>query len=382
MYHLVRGLRLRQRNHLLLCGLFTGFGLHGYSPARVIPLAVIAGVVLFLLHRTSRGQRREIIAWLVACGLVALIVFLPLLRVAADEPEAFFYRMMTRVSDTEREYPGNPLAIFGSNILKGLGMYSWDNGEIWAITLTHRPELDWVTGALFHLGVVITLVRYIRKRNWQDIFILVSILVLMLPSTMSLAFPNENPAPNRSIGAVVPVFALAAVPLAAIPEWLKSRWQDRRAKWIGQFVMLGLFAIVAATNYSLTFDEFATHIRQSHLNTSDAGEVVRGFAETVGTYDTAHVIPFPYWMDTTLVGIQAGQGVRNLATWPDELEELASEPLPQLFILHKDDTDSLDLLQWLFPEGTLKRWEAEIDSRDFLIYSVPARPHLSPESSS
>jgi hypothetical protein len=381
MYHLLRGLRLRQRNHLLLCGLFTGFGLHGYSPARVIPLVVVLGVVLFMLHRTSRGQRREFVAWLVACGLVALIVFLPLLRVVADIPEAFFYRMMTRVSDTERAFSGNPLAIFGSNVLKGLGMFGWDNGEIWAITLTHRPELDWVTGALFTIGVAITLVRYIRKRNWQDLFILISIVVLMLPSTLSIAFPNENPAPNRAIGAIVPVFTLAAIPLAAIPEWVKSRWKDRRANWIGRFVMLGLLMIVLVTNYSLTFDEFATHIREVHLNTSDAGKVIRAFAETTGTYDTAHVIPFPYWVDTRLVGIVAGQGVTDFATWPDELEGLIAEPRPQLFILHINDTDSLELLQSLFPGGTVNRWEADIDSRDFIIYSVPARLHLLAESS-
>jgi hypothetical protein len=240
--------------------------------------------------------------------------------------------------------------------------------------------LDWVTAALFHLGVAITLVRYIRKRNWQDLFILISIIVLMLPSTMSIAFPNENPAPNRSIGAIVPVFTLAALPLVAIPEWVKSRWTDRRAKWIGQFVMLGLTIIVAVTNFSLTFDKFATHIRESHLNTSDAGNVIRAFAETIGTYDTAHVIPFPYWVDTRLVGVQAGQGVTDFATWPDELEGLNSEPRPQLFILNKDDTGSLELLRSLFPEGTVKRWEADIDSRDFLIYSVPARLHLLAES--
>ncbi len=376
MYHLVRGLRLKQRNHLLLCGLFTGLGLHGYSPARVIPLAVAVGVGLYLLHRTARGQRWQILGWLVACGLVALVVFLPLLRVAVEMPEDFFYRQLTRVTDLERDLPGSPLGIFVVNVLKGLGMFGWDNGTIWAITMTGRPELDWVTGALFHLGVVITLVRYIRKRNWQDLFILISILILMLPSTLSIAFPNENPAPNRSSGAIVPVFTLAAVALAAIPEWVKSQWKDRRAIWLGRLAAVGLFLIAATTNYRLTFSEFATHIRLVHHNTSEVGRAIEGFAESIGTYDTAHVIPYPYWMDTTLVGIQAGQGVRNFAYWPDQLEELAFETRPQFFVFNKDDIDSLSRLQTLFPEGSLKRWESETEGRDFLMYSVPARPEL------
>jgi hypothetical protein len=174
------------------------------------------------------------------------------------------------------------------------------------------------------------------------------------------------------------VFTLAAVPLAAIPEWLKTQWRDRRARWIGPLAALGLFVIAASLNYRLTFDEFAKHIRLTHLNTSEAGHVITGFAETIGSYDTAHVIPYPYWMDTTLVGIQAGQGIRNFAFWPDQLEELTSETRPQLFILNKDDADSLLRLQELFPEGSLKRWESESDSRDFLMYSVPAAPSQEP----
>ncbi|HEY70511.1 MAG TPA: glycosyltransferase family 39 protein [Anaerolineae bacterium] len=374
MYHLIRGLRLKQRNHFLICGLFTGFGLHGYSPARAIPVAIVVGVAIFLLHRTSRGQRREVLGWLVACGLVALVVFLPLLRVAVEMPDAFMYRTLTRISNLERELPEPALKTFVSNVLKGLAMFGWDNGEIWVITLTHRPELDWITAALFHLGVVVTLVRYIRKRNWQDVFILVSILVLMLPSTLSLAFPNENPAPNRSIGAIIPVFTLAAIPLAAIPEWAKQHWRDRRVHLLGYFAAASLFVFALSNNYYLTFKEFPDHARQGLWNTSEAGQVVHAFAETVGSYATTHVIPYPYWMDTTLVGIAAGQGVKNFAYWSDQLEALAAEARPQLFLLHPNDIESLQKLEMIFPEGSVKRWEAEIEGKDFLMYSVPARP--------
>jgi 4-amino-4-deoxy-L-arabinose transferase-like glycosyltransferase len=35
---LVRGLRTRNRNDFILCGIFLGLGLHGYSPFRIVPL--------------------------------------------------------------------------------------------------------------------------------------------------------------------------------------------------------------------------------------------------------------------------------------------------------------------------------------------------------
>jgi len=40
---------------------------------------------------------------------------------------------------------------------------------------------------------VLVIVRYIRKRDWVDLFLLVSIPLLMMPSILSLAFPEENP---------------------------------------------------------------------------------------------------------------------------------------------------------------------------------------------
>jgi hypothetical protein len=85
-------------------------------------------------------------------------------------------------------------------------MYFWSNGEIWPVSIPHRPALDVVSAALFFTGLVLLVVRYIRNRNWLDIFLLLSVPLLMLPSILSLAFPSENPTLNRTAGALIPVF--------------------------------------------------------------------------------------------------------------------------------------------------------------------------------
>ena len=79
--------------------------------------------------------------------------------------------------------------------------------------MTHRPAFDIVTAALFLIGVVLILVRYIRNRHWLDAFLLVSIPLLLMPSILSLAFPGENPALNRAGGAYVPAFVIGAMAL-------------------------------------------------------------------------------------------------------------------------------------------------------------------------
>jgi len=370
-YHMARGLRLKQRNHLLIAGLFAGLALHGYSPARVIPFALAMGVVIYLAHRITRGQRGAVIGWLVAAGLITLVLFLPLLRVAIKMPDLFLLRTLSRMGLSERSLPGPALKILLSNIWRGLTMFGWDNGEIWVISIPHRPALDWVMGALFHLGTVFVAVRYIKRRNWLDLFLLISIPLLMLPSTLSLAFPSENPAPNRAAGAIVPVFTLAALPLAIIPTWVRAHWKNPRAHTISLVVVAGMFLLSANMNFQLVFHDFSDQYRRSAWNTSDVGRVIRGFAESVGSFETAHVVPYPHWMDTRLVGMIAGKPTVDYALWSKDFEVLLTEQRAQMLILNPNDQESLNSLKEMFPSGTVSHWVSQIEGKDFIIYLVP-----------
>ena len=51
LYFLIRGLRERNRNYLLKCGLLLGLGLHGYSSFRILPFLV---VIIFFLYLSNR----------------------------------------------------------------------------------------------------------------------------------------------------------------------------------------------------------------------------------------------------------------------------------------------------------------------------------------
>jgi hypothetical protein len=373
LYFLVRGLRRRRRNDLLLCGLLTGFGLQGYSPTRILPFVVAAGVAVYFIHRQANGIRWRLVTWFGILVAAVWLAFLPLMRVALEMPELFFLRQMTRMGTAERPYPGPPFAIFLSNTWKSLTMFAWDNGGTWVVSIPGRPALDWVTGALFHIGLVILLVRYIRKRNWEDLFTIVSVPLLMLPSILALAFPIENPALHRSSGAIVPVFTIAALPLAALPDWVRSTWNTRRAMIASVVAILLLLTISARSNFQLVFHQFAQQLDEALWNTDDIGRVIQGFAESVGSYDTAHVIPYPYWVDTRLVGINAGRPLTDYAIQPADVPDLADEERAQLFILKPEDTDSLELLRDTFPSGVLSRFVSPVESHDFLIFEVPAR---------
>ena len=250
-------------------------------------------------------------------------------------------------------------------------MFAWDNGEVWVNSIPHRPALDWITGGLFHMGLVLLAVRYARKRRWEDLFLVLSIPLLQLPSTLSLAFPSENPATNRAAGAIVPVFLAAGLAMASIPSWFRKSVTGPRSRLYGGALALAIFALAARANYRLVFVEYQNLYRLSAWNTSDAGAVIRGFATSIGSFDTAHVVAYPHWMDTRLVAMNAGVPTRDYAISPEQFHTLQEVSRPQLLLLHLEDADSLAALQQLFPQGYANRWTSRLPSKDFVIFFIP-----------
>lgn len=371
LYFLLRGMRTSNRNDFILAGLFLGLGLHGYSPFRVVPLVVVVAFVLYLLHRQSNGVRSQAVWGFSLLVFVSIIVFLPLLRFSVDNPGIFSYRTLTRMGTVERLFPAPAAEIFLGNLWNAITMFAWDSGEIWTFTVSQRPALDLVSGALFHLGVILLLVRYLRRRHWLDLFLLVSIPLLMLPSILSLAFPNENPALNRAAGAIVPVFLIVAIALEGFLASLKRQLGEPQGTVVAWILGLALLTFSASQNYDLVFNQYQNAYRLYSWNTSEMGRVIRSFADSVGSADTAWVIPYPHWVDTRLVGMNAGYPARDYAIPAEELASTLDEPAAKLFLLYPDDQQSLSSLRRLYPWGTLKEYTSSVETKDFLIYFVP-----------
>src|SRR5688572_29920876 len=274
LFFLIRGLRTRNRNDFLLSGLFLGIGLHGYSPFRIVPFVVLAAFVLYWFHAQSRGARAELPRWLVLLALASLFVFLPLLSYWTEHPAEFSSRMLSRLTATEQTLPGPVLEIFLSNVWNALKMFNVDDGEIWVVSVTDRPALDVVSGALFLLGVALVLVRYIRTRHWLDLFLLLSIPLLAMPSILALAFPNENPAINRAGAAYIPIFIIAALALDGL---LTSLGRGAMRSILVWAVAGSLLFFSAVQNYNLVFRQYYTSFRAASWNTSDMTNVIEAF---------------------------------------------------------------------------------------------------------
>lgn len=370
LYFLLRGLQTGRRNYFIMGGISLGLSLYGYSADRILPLVVIAGVLLYILHERSKPVRQQVILSTLILFIIAGVLFVPMVRFMLEDPDSFLLRTLSRMGSAERELPGPAWEIFLSNLGKATLMFSWDNGQIWPVSVPYRPALDVITASLFWVGTFVLLLRYIRRRHWLDLFLLVSIPVLMLPSILSLAFPGENPNLYRTGGAIVPVFTIIGITIDGFMKSIETHFEGLGTKLAWGFAIL-IISISATQSYNLVFREYYSQYRASAWNSSEMAEVVSEFAETHGGVDNVWVMAYPHWVDTRLVGIIAGFPTKNFVLFPEELNSLPASPGAKLFLIKPEDQTSIESLLSAYPMGSMEEYLSQTEGKNFLIYFVP-----------
>jgi len=371
IFYLIRGLHYRRRNDFIWSGIALGIGLHGYSPIRWLPVVLVIIVGIYLLHRHSHGNRSQAVWGLVALAGFAMVWFLPLFRFAIENQDSFSFRMLTRLGTIERPYPGAVGSIFLNNLWKSLVMFFYDNGSVWVSSIPGRPALDTITAVLYFTGCVFLLGRYLRERHWLDLTMLLLVPLLMMTSILSLAFPDENPSLNRSGAAIIPVFIIAAFGLDAVVRTFLSHSSSKEAKIGVGLATATLLGICMVSNYRLVFETYRQQYDRSAWNTAQIGEVISDFAGAQGSLDTAYVVPYPHWVDTRLVGINAGNPGKDYALWGDQLETTLTESRAKLFVFYPQDADTANKLESLYPSGSLYQYDSDLEGKDFMLFFVP-----------
>jgi hypothetical protein len=151
---------------------------------------------------------------------------------------------------------------------------------------------------------------------------------------------------------------------------VESRVPSKAGVTLSWAIALVLLLISAMGNYDLVFNQYQRSYELSSWNTSEMGEVVHDFGSMNGSTETAYVLPYPYWVDTRLVGMNAGDPTRDYAIPPDQIAATLSDPRPKMFLVNLEDQPGLDLLRQLFPQGNLSTYPSKV-GKDFYIYLVP-----------
>jgi len=386
-YYIIRGLRRENRNDFILAGVALGLGLNGYTPFRIMPFAVIVLFGVYLLHARDMKARKQALIWLGLLAFTSWVFFIPLARYAIQYPDTFVFRAFSRLSTVERPLPAPLWQLIPLNLWNAAKEFNWYNGNIWVHSIPGRPALDVVSGALFLLGVVLVLFRYIRSRNWMDLMLLLAVPLLQMPSILSLAFPEENPSLNRTSGAIVPVFLLVAIGLDSLLNSISFRREpdenssiNENSRSIGQrpvlagIIVLILIAFSFSQNFNLIFKTYYEQYRANAWNSSEMGSVMKDFIRKGGSADQAWIVPFPFWVDTRLPPFEAGVPGKDIAITRENINTTAGLPGAKLFMFALNDINTRAELQRVYPQGKLTLFSSVLPVHNFFVFRVPSLP--------
>ena len=369
LYYFIKGLKERSRGSLIWSGIFLGIGLHGYSPFRIVPVIFGIFFLIYLLMDVRSGSRTNALGSFLCLVLFAFLVFLPLARVTMDMPEMVVYRSVSRLGETEKNFDASPLLIFADNVWKGIVMPFWSDGSTWVHSIVYRPALEHFTASFFFMGLLFVLMRIFLSHRWEDVCMLLAVPFLMLPSTLSLAFPAENPCLNRTAGALIPVMLIAAAGFCGVFDVTARALRKHTAGFVVFSLMsAAVMGSILSNNFDLVFRRFAYEYNRSAWNTAQIGTVVKGFAGSIGSYDTAFVIPYPHWVDTRLVGINAGDPGKDYAFDKSLVPSLPDDGLPRLFIYREGDDEAANAVRTRYPNGVEQLYTGPYDGKNFYSY--------------
>jgi hypothetical protein len=367
---LVRALKYGRRNDFILCGLALGASLYVYTSLRMLPIVVIVLVALAGVRELRHGRGRALPAYL--GGLLTVLavtaaVFVPLGRYMIEYPESFWYRALTRMTDLERPVQGSLPELFVSNLRNSLLMAHWKGDIAWVTNVPGDPFLDPISAGLATLGTVYLLWHVRRGVNAA---VLIAYLLLLMPSTLNFAFPQENPSAVRSSTVMPVLFLFPAIPAAltwrALVRQPTAMW--RRLATSGLILLL---VIALATNARWYFEAYGPQYRHASQKTSDVARAANGFVALFGSTADIYIETWPHWVDHRLVGFQMGDpGWNNLLARVEDIRRSDATGRPRLVIMHPADRDGLAQLRRWYPQGIEKQFD--VDGQPyFVLYLIP-----------
>src|SRR5262249_26209465 len=146
-----------------------------------------------------------------------------------------------------------------------------------------------------------------------------------------------------------------------------------------------------ANNSYSYFTDAMTDYRQSTFPYHQAGIVLKGFVDSTGAPGNAFMVAYDYWWDHRSLALESGDRYWNNGLLHDHLQQRILEMMranmqrqprrPFIYQLHPDrqllffvkpgDTESINTLQSMFPNGELIEHQTFDPDRNFLTYVAP-----------
>ena len=248
----LRALSSRKLSDYAFAGAALGLGMWFYASFRMFPLVI--GFMLAHHFVIQRPPIRAFAARVAVMSIAAMFAAAPILQFAADSPEVFFARTQTTslFEITPREQWAGQIV---DGFLKHILMFVHEGDTNPRHNLPGAPMLDFLTGALFVLGLLFALTRW---RSLTLFALPMWILLMLLPGMLTI--PWEHPQSLRTL-LVVPA-AAALVAYIIVRLWDAARvvpWP--RVRRFSTPAILALLGIIAYANVDTYFGSQASDPR-------------------------------------------------------------------------------------------------------------------------
>jgi len=377
---LLHGLRTGRRFAWASGGLWLGLSLYTYTPARMLPLAVLGwlAVVAWIERGFLRRRWREPAIF----AVVAVIVAAPLVLFFLRYPEWAWFRAQYVATDAVGVEVESLSEMLIGNVGRIIGGLFWAGEKNLRHNLPGRPMLDPVQAVCFLLGLFLTIARaarsltphasrftpHVSRFTFYASFLL-WLPIMLLPTYLT----SDAPHFGRAIGITPAAAVIMALGMDGLWTWARGR------KWTAWAVGLALATGLLYTGVRTVRDYFVNWGGHPGLEAAfqvdfvALGECARSLPADESVYMTPPTEEYASILFT--LGGRGNDRIRSFASAAGALPA-GQEGHAVTYLVRPDDETALPLLERRLPQGQV----VEAGSH-FTAYRVPAAdPRVEPST--
>ncbi|RIL10395.1 MAG: hypothetical protein DCC75_04460 [Proteobacteria bacterium] len=383
-----RALRTARRRDFLVCGVLLALGMYGYTAFRAmliaLPVLLASWVLSKPAHLRAQAGRRTLIINLLWGAGAAVTLMLPIIGYALWHPDLFWHRIESRLGGQPQVV--DSIGQFLKNFGEALLMFHYSSDRHWFHNPPGYPALSTLGGILMILGIVQASARAVRK-EFNSGALLFLVIVLILPSTLALAFPNEVPHLGRASG-VIPIIAiLMAFPLESLCR------QGRKAvhAWIYGMAAAALIGASGAADWRRYFGPYRDSYNLNTHPTSLGAAVISEYLEKYGDGAQFFLVGWSHGWDYRALGILLNKPEWGGVMWGERqdgadalrhLDQHLSDQGPKLYLVGGELAKGhLDTLRWFYPKNETRIHHHENPKKSFYSFLVDAAKNRNVEAS-
>ncbi len=367
IYYLFKSIKRNDLNSLLLSALFTGLGLLTNKIFLVLPFVNILIIILNRSKKRDGSLKINTAMRIVLSIAVILLVNLPLISVILTNPEAWFSPVSNSIRVSQSTGEQNPIYVFVKNLISATGIVNWSNRSSWVDGIANRGVVDWITGALFLIGFSLLVFSGWKEDKRKTLSIFFLYLLFLIPSAISIAFPQENPSLSKALGAAVPVVLIAGKGLVYVVGRLGSLFRFD-LKYKNVIISSLLLFLIIVGNCRLINTQYARQYQTSAWNASEMAQVIKRYDIGQQGISYAYILGYPHWVDHRAVSILMGRPDESLSLNANEIELTREIVIPKIFLINPFDKESISTLQSVYPNGVVTTYQSVTPEKDFLIF--------------